>query len=438
MRQRRIDEWIPQLSGSPIRPHQRPLTPIEHRQLAAQVSEWLCDGIIEPIPTQPLNNNLVFVEKKTGGTRVCIDCTPVNAVTTEYDWPIPKLHDIWPRLHGARVFTRIDLQAAFFQIKVPQPYRNYTAFTCHGQQYQFRRMPFGVTNGPSFFQQYMDTHLSEFTNVAIWYVDDILIHATNLRELRQRTTRIKRKIKNMGCTVNESKSEYEKRALLFVGVWVFPQGSGPNLELMRQAASLPIPTTKATMQSALGLVSYLRDFLPLTAHFTASLYPTNERPLLPPTELQEQWQRLISHIKSAACSLRHWRDGEPADLYADASGVALGVVLIQHKRIVAVASRKLNPAEARYSATDREHLALVYAAKKFRLLTHQSEGRIRFFSDHEALLGRKIEELTPRQTRWLTIIRQWIPTLHHVKGIHNPADFFSRWPVEIIGGAIRV
>jgi len=402
-----------------------------------QVRDWLQKRVIEPITTQPINNNLVFVQKKNGRIRVCDDCTPVNSVTKDYDWPLPILHDVWRRLRGARVFTRLDLRDAFFRIKIRPRNRRFTAFTSDNQQYQFRKMPFGLKTAPNIFQQFMDTHLAMFAAFAVWYIDDILIFAENLQDLRRRTRQVKRKLASIGCEVNEDKSEYEKPSLLFAGVWVFSTGTGPNLEKLRAAVELPAPTTKKEMLSALGLISYLRDFIPLVSHFTARLYPTNSQPLLPPDQLQSEWRQLILHILSAAQTLRHWKDGVPADLYADASKTALGVVVIQQGRIVAVSSRKLTPTESRYSATDREHLALVHAAERFKLLLHQKDSPVANHSDHEALLGRKAAGLTPRQSRWLTRVREWIPTLHHVKGINNPADFFSRWPVEIIGGAVK-
>ena len=110
------------------------------------------------------------------------------------------------------------------------------------------------------------------------------------------------------------------------------------------------------------------------------------------------------------------------------------MILIQNRKVVALASRQLTPAETRYSATDRESLALVFAARKFKLFLHQSKAVTRVWSDHLALLTRKLDDLTPRQARWRDIIRYWIPTFAHVKGKDNPADFISRWPWEIEGG----
>jgi len=433
-----LDNWIPVLTGPVIRPVQRGVTPVQGQQLKDQVSQWLGKKIIEPIKHQELNNNVVFVAKKDGRIRVCIDCTPVNSVSEDYTWPLPKLQDVWAKHQGSTWFTRLDLKDAFFRFLVPQEYRRFTAFTCAKQQYQFRKMPFGLQDAPLFFQQFMDTHLSQFTNWATWFIDDILISATTLAELRKRTTLVKRKLQQMRSEVNEDKSEYEKQSLLFCGVWVFASGIGPNICKLRAAAELAPPTTKKEMLSALGLVSYLRDFIPLVAHFTAALYPTKSSEPLTRNELISEWAKLTNHIRSAANTLRHWRDGVAADMYADASGKALGALIIQEGKVVAVTSRKLTGAESRYSATDREHLALYHAAKRFRFILHQSDSAVHYYSDHEALLGRKAAELTPRQTRWLTTINQWIPRIEHVAGINNPADYISRWPVEMFGGAIKV
>ena len=259
-----------------------------------------------------------------------------------------------------------------------------------------------------------------------------------LAELRSRTRKIKKRLAAIGCEVNESKSEYEKTSLLFLGMWVFATGIGPNVQKVRDLTLIPAPTTKADMQSALGLVSYLRDFSPLVSHFTASLYPKGGDVLLDAKSVHEEWTKLQKHLASAITTLRHWREDLDADLYADASGHGIGLILIQDRKVVALASRKLSPAESRYSATDREHLALVYAAKKFKVFLHRSQAETRVWSDHAALLSRKSNELTPRQARWQSITQCWMPLVKHVAGKRNPADYISRWGLEIFGGAVKL
>lgn len=431
--QTRYTIWAPTLQGEPLPPRRRLLTPLQELQASEQVKSWLGDHVIEPISTPPLLNNLVLVAKKDGRTRVCVDCTPANLVTESFDWPLPRLQDVRYRVQGKTWFSRIDLKDAFFRISVPTEYRPLTAFWVRGQAYQFTRMPFGLKTAPAVFQRFMDWGLSAFTDWALWYIDDILITGTTRQELRTRERLVRKRLQEMKCTINESKSESEKRQLLFTGLMLHGVGVGPNPDQIKSVLGLPAPHTKADAQSALGLVSYLRDFVPLVGHFTAQLYPDKGGLRLDKDAYEAEWGRLRRHLASALSITRHWTQGEAVDLYTDASNYALGVVLVQAGRLVAVASRKLTPAETRYSATDREHLGLVFAADKFKMILHQPDAQTRVWSDHKALLTRKAERLTPRQARWHEHVTQWIPNLLHVRGKCNPADFVSRWGIEGVG-----
>ena len=397
------------------------------------MNQWLAKDVIEPIETPPLINNLVLVAKKDGRTRVCVDCTPANKVTSGYDWPLPRLQDMRYRMQGKTWFARIDLKDAFFRIGVPARFRRLTAFMVGSQSYQFKRMPFGLKTAPAVFQKFMDWGLAKFAEWAIWYIDDILIMANSRKELALRERALRRQLARMGCEINEDKSVTNQRSLLFVGMWVFGEGIGPNRQKLAELAAIPAPTSKADAQSALGLVSYLRDFIPLVGHFTAQLYPDKGGLKLPEAEYARQWGLLARHLVSAASTTRHWKEGVDAELYTDASQYALGVVLLQEGRVVSLASRKLTPAETRYSATDREHLGLVYAADKFRMFLHQPRTATRVWSDHSALVTRKPDKLTPRQARWHTLVQAWMPNVTHVRGKDNPADFISRWKIGGVG-----
>lgn len=429
-----VQEWRPTLEGSPIPPRRRILTPIQEEQVAGQVIQWLAKRVIEKVPTPPLVNNVVLASKKDGRIRVCIDCTPANAVTQGFDWPLPRLQDMRYRLQGQTWFSRIDLRDAFFRISVPPEHRHLTTFLNRGQAYQFKRMPFGLKTAPATFQRFMDTGLSEFREWAEWYQDDILITATTLDTLRHRTRLVKTRLQRMKCEINEDKSEYDVRQTLYAGMMLYGHGTGPNPNKLKELLSIPPPRSKVEAQSALGLVSYLRDFIPLAGHFTAMLYPNKSTTTTMTCDAYvTTWHKLLRHVKEAATTTRHWTEGEAADLYTDASGFALGAVLLQCGRIVALASRKLTPAETRYSATDREHLGLVFAAKKFKLFLHQSGADTRVWSDHAALVNRKTDDLTPRQARWHTYVTTWMPNVRHVRGKDNPADFISRWRIGTLG-----
>lgn len=429
-------EWVPLLSGPVTAPRYRRPSGVEHAQLVDQAKHWLADGVVQRIPPQPFVNNTVHVAKKDGRIRVCLDCTPVNAVTQDYGWPLPRLQDMRHRIKGSRWFTRLDLKDAFFRISIPGPWRRYTAFRVGNEYYQFRKMPFGLKTAPSVFQEFMDFGLAEHSAYAFWYMDDILVHARTLTDLRTVTTRVKQTLARRGQRINEDKSRYEQQELLFVGLWVFSSGLGPNAEKVKEVLALPEPRTKKEVQSALGLVSYLRDFVPLASHFTAQLYP-GQGQTLSEGQRSELWAALLRHVAGSITTIRHWDEHGDADLYADASGLGLGVIILQKGRIISMISRKLTAAEARYSTTDREHLALVFAAKRFRPFLHRARGTTRTWSDHAPLIGRREEDMTPRQARWHTIIKQWMPNLIHIKGTINPADWVSRLGIEVLQGGVR-
>ena len=429
----RYQWWSPILTGDPTPPRRRMLTPIQEGLLSQQVKNWLDQGVIEPVPMHPLINNLVFVAKHDGRTRVCVDCTPANKVTEDFTWPLPRIQDMRHRIKRATWFSRIDLKDAFFRISIPKESRFLTSFVCKGTSYQFKRMPFGLKTAPAVFQRFMDWGLSGLPEGIMWYQDDILITADSLRDIRLLTRMTKSQLKSMKCTINEDKSEYEVRQTKYAGLMCYGIGVGPDQSKLAELLALPPPTNKAEAQSALGLVSYLRDFIPLVSHFTAILYPGKDGLRLDLTSYQLHWSRLMSHLRQAATTTRHWRSGVDADLYSDASGGAVGAILLQEGQVVAVASRKLTPAESRYSATDREHLGLVFAARKFRLFLHQPDGETRVWTDHAALLTRRADELTPRQARWLMTTQAWVPNVRHVRGKDNPADFISRWRVDGVG-----
>lgn len=417
-------------------PRRRVLTPIQLRQADLQARVWLGKKVIETIATPPLVNNLVLVAKKNGTIRVCVDCTPANQVTASFDWPLPRLQDLRYRTRGNAWFSRLDLKDAFFRIGVPEEYRRLTAFMVGDQAYQFRKMPFGLKTAPAIFQRWMDWGLARFSEWAFWYIDDILVMGRTRAELRSRESQLRAQLRDMKCEVNEEKSTSMQQGLLFAGIWIEERGVGPNVAKFDELRKLPIPHTRAEMQSALGLVSYLRDFIPLVSHFTALLYPDKQGLRLDNEALEVEWRRLCRHLEQALTINHHWKEGVEATLYTDASQYGLGAIVLQEGRVVALASRKLSPAETRYSATDREHLGLVYAAEKFRLFLHQSGAITKVMSDHAALVTRRPERMTPRQARWHVLVTHWMPRVEHVRGKDNPADFVSRWRTEDMGARI--
>lgn len=416
-------------------PRLRVYTPIEYDTALRQTDLWEKQGVVEEAsPALAWTNNLVFVAKANGAIRTCVDCRPANAVTKAFDWPLPRLQDLRHKLRHARWFARIDLKDAFFRIKVPKQWRYLTAYRLGAKNYQFRRMAFGLKTAPSTFQRFMDTTLAALFIFIFCYLDDILIFATTLSDLRRKVRRVKNTLKERGCEINEEKSLYDSQGLLFAGMWVYPGGLGPNHQKVKEVLAIAPPRNDEEKRSALGLVSYLREHIPLVSLLTASLSGSNTS--YDKDEFVQEWNKLLRHIAKSITTIGHWSENEDADLYTDASMTGVAAVLIQNGRIIAVASRKLTGAETRYQTTDREHLSILLAAERMKVFLHRPKGVTRVWNDHEALLNRKVEEMKPRQARTWETVNQWIPELRWVPGRNNPADYFSRWQLEILGGQI--
>lgn len=416
-------QWVPVLTGVPRPRRERQLSPKEAALLRQQTNDWLVHGVVEEaVRGTPWVNNTVYAAKKNGSVRVCVDCTPANEVTADLGWPLPRLQDVRGRLAGAKYFSRIDLRDAFFRISIPPEYRHLTAYRCDGTIYWFNRMPFGLKTAPETFQRMMDHVLQAHWKYAFWYIDDILIWGRTLKDLVAKENRVLSALELSRQTVNFDKSAFHKTSLLFAGLWVTPSTIGPNFDKVKVLLSLPAPRTKEDARSALGLASYLRDFIPLTSMLTATL--SGEE--VSAEEYHAAWKEFVTHTAHTITTLTQWDDDADADLYTDASKVACAAVLIQHGRIIAMASRKFAPAETRYSATDREHLGLILGSRKFRIFLQRNGPTTTLWTDHTALLTRRIADLTPRQARWRLELANNITHLRHVPGKRNPADFFSR------------
>ncbi|GFV17946.1 retrovirus-related Pol polyprotein from transposon 412 [Trichonephila clavipes] len=146
----------------------------------AQVDEWVKNGIVEPC-SSPYASQVVVVKKKDGKSRVCIDYRCLNRKLIKDNYPLPLIDDILDCLQNAKIFTTLDLKNGFFHVAVNERTRKFTSFVTHNGQYQFRRMPFGLSTCPSTFMRYINAifrHLIS-KSIVLPYMDDVVILAAN-------------------------------------------------------------------------------------------------------------------------------------------------------------------------------------------------------------------------------------------------------------------
>ena len=148
--------------------------PERKRALDIELAMLLDTGKVEP-STSPWASPVVMVPKKNGQYRICIDYRKLNAVTRVDAFPMPTVDAILASLHGAQIFSSLDLRSGYWQMSVAQEDREKTVFVCDQGLFQFWVLPFGVVNGPASFQRLMSEVLGDLVGRNCYvYLDDIV------------------------------------------------------------------------------------------------------------------------------------------------------------------------------------------------------------------------------------------------------------------------
>ena len=208
--------YIP-TTGAPIRVPPRRIPAHYREEVEKQINTMLQQGIIE-VSSSPWMAPAVFVLKKSGEIRLCIDYRELNKKTKKDAYPLPLPDEVQDRLAGSTIFSTLDLQSGYWQLPVNPVDQEKTAF-CPGPGmglYQFRRMPFGLTGAPSSFQRLMDNVLRGLPFVTI-YLNDILIHSQSLLLHKQHLRTVFNRLAAAGLTLRGKKCHIGLKNVCYLG-----------------------------------------------------------------------------------------------------------------------------------------------------------------------------------------------------------------------------
>ncbi|GJW54097.1 putative reverse transcriptase domain-containing protein [Tanacetum coccineum] len=158
------------------------LAPSEMQELSNQLQELADRGFIRP-STSPWGAPVLFVKKKDGSFRMCIDYWELNKLTVKNRYPLPRIDDLFDQLQGSSVYSKIDLRSGYHQLRVKDEDIPKTAFRTRYRHYEFQVMPFGLTNAPAVFMDLMNRVCKPYLDkFMIVFIDDILIYSRNKEE----------------------------------------------------------------------------------------------------------------------------------------------------------------------------------------------------------------------------------------------------------------
>ncbi|KAJ9545125.1 hypothetical protein OSB04_024832 [Centaurea solstitialis] len=403
------------------------LAPSELKEMLAQLQELLDKGFILP-STSPWGAPVLFVKKKDGTMRMCIDYRELNKVIVKNKYPLPRIDDLFDQLQVAKFFSKIDLRSGYHQLKVKEEDIPKTAFRTRYGHFEFLVMSFGLTNSPAAFMDLMNRvckpYLDEFVIV---FIDDIWIYSKTAEEHGEHLRKVLEMLKRERLYAKFSKCEFWLKEVQFLGNIVTQEGIKVDPAKIEAIKDWESPKSPSEMRSFLGLAGYYRRFI---EHFSAIATPLTA---LTKKDVKYDWtstcERAFNNLKGKLTSapiltLPNGTDGFV--VYCDASKLGLGCVLMQDRKVIAYASRKLKVHELNYPTHDMELAVVVFALKIWR---HYLYGvKCQIYTDHKSLqylLNQK--ELNMRQRRWIELLSDYdCEILYHPGKGNVVADALSR------------
>jgi transposase InsO family protein len=419
----------------------------ELKTLKDYLDKSLKKGYIRP-STSPAGYPILFVPKKDGSLRLCVDYRKLNDITVKNRYPLPNISELQDRLSDAKIFTALDLRDGYHLIRIKKGEEWKTAFRTRYGHYEYTVMPFGLTNAPATFQTLINNvlraHLDKFV---VAYLDDILVYSRNKEEHVHHVKEVLSCLEKFNLRLKPEKCEFHKEEVDFLGCVVSTTGVKMSPKKIQVVQEWPRPTTVKEIQEFLGFCNFNRRFI--EGYSTKTLPLTKLTRKDTPFSWEDEQENAFLILKEACIkppTLVNFRSNEPLRIETDASDLALGACASQERNgnwhPIAYYSRKFTGPEERYDVHDKELMAIVDAMKHWRIYA-ESCSELTVFTDHKNLTHfLTTKELNKRQVRWAELLGQYKFKIVYTPGKDNArADALSRrkdlaGTKEVVSGAI--
>ena len=413
-----------------------------------EIDTMLKLGIIRPSKSE-WASPLHVVPKGDGSFRPCGDFRELNAATIPDRYPVPHLQDFTNCLKNAKIFSKIDLARAFHQIPLSKTAIPKTAITTPFGLFEFVRMPFGLCNAAQAFQRFINMVTNGLEGVYV-YIDDILVISEDMQEHETRLRKLFARLNDHGLIVNPAKSVLGSTEVQYLGFVVNSKGIKPLDKKVKAIKHFPTPTRYGQLSEFLGMANFYHRFIPncsATAKPLYDLLKSNNikkasRKQIPVSAWKKEHDLAFQKLKTdlANSTMLSFPDQEALTrLVTDASDTAIGAVLEQFSdnywKPIAFHSKLLRDSEKKYSAYDRELLAIKISLIHFKhIIEGISPTLFHVATDHKPLTtGKNFHIPHQSQSQLNRISRTWeliselTTDIRHISGKDNcVADAISR------------
>jgi hypothetical protein len=408
----------------------------ELEALRTYLTENLAKGFIQPSKS-PAGAPILFVKKKDGSLRLCVDYRGLNKVTVRNRYPLPLIPALLDRLRTGHIFSKIDLRGAYNLVRIKPGDEWKTAFRTRYGHFEYKVMPFGLTNAPAVFQHMMNDIFREYLDhFVVIYLDDILVFSSNLAEHTHHVRLVLTKLREYGLFAKSEKCEFDRTSVEFLGYMISPTGITMDKRKVAAITDWPLPTRLKEVQSFLGFANFYRRFIEGFSSLVQPLIQLTRKdtPFVWTPAAHNAFNALKAAFLSAPL-LVHPDPTRPFQVETDASDFAIGAVLSQPDdngtlHPVAFYSRKFTAPEINYPVYDKELAAIISAFAEWRPYLAGAQHRIQVVTDHKNLIHfTTTRTLNRRQARWSSFLADYdFEILFRPGAQHGKADALSRRP----------
>ena len=404
---RPFDHSIPLEPGT--NPPYGPIYNLSEKELTV-LREYLDDNLKKGFITEsqsPAGSPILFVKKKDGSLRLCVDYRGLNKITIKNRYPLPLIPEMLDRLRTAKIFTKIDLRGAYNLLRIAKGDEWKTAFRTRYGLFEYLVMPFGLTNAPASFQHLMNYHFRDMLDhFVIVYLDDILVYSQDAASHHYHVQQVLQRLRQTRLFAKAEKCEFHTDSVEFLGYLIGPFGISMDGKKVATIRDWPVPSNLQELRSFLGFCNFYRRFIKGYSTIVTPLTRLTRKDA--PFDWKSPQDAAFSSLKKAFASadlLKHFDPTKQLVLETDASDYAIAGILSQedegHLHPIAFMSRKMLPAELNYEIHDKEMLAIISSFKEWRHYLEGATHPIKVFTDHRSLeYFTTTKQLNRRQARW--------------------------------------
>ncbi len=405
-----------------------PVPRIHYEVLKSEVTRLCEAGVLRKVNRSEWASPTFIIKKKSGSARFITDFRELNKRIRRKPYPIPRIQDMLQKLEGFSYASSIDLNMGYYHIALSTDASKLCTIVLPWGKYEYLKLPQGLCNSPDIFQEKMGELFEGFDEVRAYIDDVLLVTKGTYEEHLEKLHLVLDRLRKVGLKVNVDKSSFCTGELEYLGYWITREGIQPLPDKVKAIQLIAEPTNRKQLRSFIGMVNYYRDMWVRRSHVLA--------PLAKLTSKSVKWtwgeteRKSFRDAKKIICreTMLAFPDfSKTFVIHTDASHMQLGAVISQDGKPIAFYSRKLNPAQTRYTTTERELLSIVETLKEFRniLLGY----KIIVHTDHKNLTCKNFN--TERVMRWRLVLEEYGPELRYIPGEKNiVADALSRLELE--------